>query len=336
MRASIKISDTKVRAGENKIIDVPVSKLYTHTSINMPVHVLHSKKDGPILFVSAAIHGDEINGVEIIRRLLKMKALNKLRGTLLAIPIVNVFGFLNHSRYSPDRRDLNRFFPGNESGSLTSWLAYVFMEEIVSKCTHGIDIHTGSNHRVNLPQIRAYLDGSETERLAMAFGTPVILDADLLEGSLRQAVKERNIPILVYESGEVLRFDEAAIKLGVRGVLSVMRAIGMLPKVRRKTEIKPVISDSSTWVRAPSSGIIKTKIKLGDRVSENNKLGIITDPFGEREAEIISTASGIVIGSIKLPLVHRGDALFHVARFGSTKAAVDSVTAFRQEFEPEV
>lgn len=336
MRESLNISGHEIKAGENKTIDLPVSELYTHTSINMPVHVLHSKKDGPILFVSAAIHGDEINGVEIIRRLLKMKALNKLRGTLIAIPIVNVFGFLNHSRYSPDRRDLNRFFPGNESGSLTSWLAYLFMEEIVSKCTHGIDIHTGSNHRVNLPQIRAYLDDPETERLALTFGTPVILDADLLEGSLRQAVKERNIPILVYESGEVLRFDEAAIKLGVRGVLSVMRAIGMLPKVRRKTDIQPVISDSSTWVRAPSSGIIKTKIKLGDRVSENSRIGIITDPFGERESEIISTASGIVIGSLKLPLVHRGDALFHVARFGSTKAAVDSVTAFRQEFEPEV
>ncbi len=336
MRESLNISGHEIKAGENKTIDLPVSELYTHTSINMPVHVLHSKKDGPILFVSAAIHGDEINGVEIIRRLLKMKALNKLRGTLIAIPIVNVFGFLNHSRYSPDRRDLNRFFPGNESGSLTSWLAYLFMEEIVSKCTHGIDIHTGSNHRINLPQIRAYLDDPETERMAMTFGTPVILDADILEGSLRQAVKERNVPILVYESGEVLRFDEAAIKLGVRGVLSVMRAIGMLPKVRRKTDIQPVISDSSTWVRAPSSGIIKTKIKLGDRVSENSRIGIITDPFGERESEIISTASGIVIGSLKLPLVHRGDALFHVARFGSTKAAVDSVTAFRQEFEPEV
>jgi hypothetical protein len=211
------------------------------------------------------------------------------------------------------------------------------MEEIVSKCTHGIDLHTGSNHRSNLPQIRAYLDDPETERLARAFSAPVVLDADILTGSLRQAVKDRGIPMLLYEAGEVLRFDEVAIKAGVRGIVGVMRAIGMLPaRNSRKTGIQPLISRSSNWMRAPVSGILRSSVRLGDRIKNRSVLGEITDPFGESTERIYASSSGIVIGRLNLPLVHQGDALFHIARIeDSDSSATATIEAFRQEFEPD-
>lgn len=334
---AFQIGGTKISPGQRLTVDLSVSRLYTHTELTIPVHVIHGTKPGPRLFVCAAIHGDEILGVEIIRRLLRRKVLKRLRGTLVAIPIVNVYGFLNLSRYSPDRRDLNRFFPGAEKGSLTSRLASLFMNEIVAKCTHGIDLHTGSNHRSNLPQIRAYLDDSETERLARAFGAPVILDADFLEGSLRQAVKDQGIQMLLYEAGEVLRFDEVAIRAGLNGVVSVMREIGMLQRSSKKrSKLNPVVARSSTWVRASVGGIFRTHVRLGARVNEGELVGAIADPFGENDVDLASPVSGIVIGKFNLPLVHKGDALFHVAIVEKPVSASRTLAAFRQEFEPEL
>ena len=190
MQPAITIAGTRVKPGQQTTISVPVARLYTHTEMAMPVHVTHGRREGPRLFVSGAIHGDEIIGTEIIRRLMKLKRLRSIRGTLLAVPVVNVYGFLQHSRYSPDRRDLNRFFPGSEKGSLTSQLAGTVMEEVIQGCTHGIDLHAGSNHRANLPQIRAAIDDPETLRLARAFKVPVIINARLREGSLRHAAAE--------------------------------------------------------------------------------------------------------------------------------------------------
>ncbi len=183
---------------------------------------------GPFFFVSAAVHGDEINGVEIIRRLLQVKALNQIKGTLLAIPIVNPFGFIQRSRYLPDRRDLNRSFPGSPKGSLAGRLAHLFMTEIAERCDFGIDLHTGSNFRTNLPQVRASLDDERTIELARAFGAPVIVPSELREGSLRESIAELGKPVLVYEGGEALYFNEGAIRSGLRGIIRLMRHVGML------------------------------------------------------------------------------------------------------------
>lgn len=314
MRDPIIISGVPVKAGERRTIDLPIARLYTHTAMTMPVHVIHGKKDGPRLFVSAAIHGDEINGVEIVRRLLELKLLQKLRGTLLAIPIVNVYGFTHCSRYLPDRRDLNRSFPGSHKGSLTSHLARLFMDEIVDKCTHGIDIHTGSNHRANLPQIRVVLDDPQVESLARIFNAPVIINARLRDNSLREAVIEKGIPMLLYEGGEGLRFNEYAINVGLKGIIAVMREIGMLPKsLKRKRLREPIIVDSTTWLRSPKSGIMHSAVPLGARIARNEIIAHIADPFGENEEKVVSPVDGIVIGALQLPLVYKGDALFHVA-----------------------
>ena len=209
------------------------------------------------------------------------------------------------------------------------------MKEVASIATHGIDLHTGSMHRSNLPQVRACIDQPDVERLARAFGVPVIINANLRDGSLRQAVLERDIPMLLYEAGEALRFDEVSIRAGVRGVLSVMRALEMLPLPRRaRTAVDPVIARSTRWVRAPEGGILRTRVALGARVAEGEPLGEISDPVGEAATSVLATTDGIVIGRTALPLVNEGDALFHIAEFDRPKAAAKGVEAFHAELDP--
>ena len=334
----LKINGFTFAAGTSTTVELPVGRLYTHTPVTMPVHIIKGKKSGPRLFISAAIHGDEINGVEVIRRLLKLPALKRLKGTIIAVPIVNVHGLINHSRYLPDRRDLNRSFPGTEKGSIAARLAYLFMQEIVSQSTHGIDIHTGALHRDNLPQIRANLEDEETEKLARAFNVPVIISSNLRDGSLREAAATYGIPMLLYEAGEALRFDEVSIRAGVQGIINVMRTLEMLPASRRKTSkrIEPVVARSSSWIRAPDSGMLRAMVALGSRVKKDTLLGVVSDPFGETESNVSASYSGIVIGRTKLPLVNEGDALFHIARFEHVREAADKVDEFNEEHSHEL
>lgn len=333
----LEINGETIAPGTNVYIDLPVTQMYTHAPITIPVHVIHSKHPGPRLFLSGAVHGDEINGVEIIRRVLKLPILKRLRGSLIAVPIVNVHGFINHSRYLPDRRDLNRAFPGSETGSLTARVASIFLKEIVSKCTHGIDLHTAAIHRDNLPQARGNLEDPEIQRMAFAFGVPVILNGALLDGTLRKLASEAGVHTLLYEAGEALRFNEVCIRGGVRGIVAVMRELGMLPISKKKLkQTEALVARSSTWIRAPQSGILRVKVPLGARVKSGASLGTIADPFGEREVEVISNTGGIIIGRTNIPLVHEGDALFHIARFEQPKAAEAMVEQFQAEHLSDV
>ena len=317
------LGGTEVAGGERTTIELPMARLYTHSKITLPVHVVHGRKAGPTLFVSAAIHGDEINGVEIIRRLLHHKAMARLKGTLLAVPVVNPYGFIQRSRYLPDRRDLNRSFPGTPKGSLAGRIAHLFMQEIVCRSSHGIDIHTGSNYRSNLPQIRTSLDNEENLRLAKAFGTPMIIHSETRDGSLREAVADLGIPVLLYEAGEALYFNESAIRSGVRGVLNVMRAIGMLPADRKKLCQVPLVSRKTSWVRASRSGVFFKQATLGTLVLKGERLGLINDPLGDQEENICAPFTGVVIGQLTLPLVHEGDALINLAHVDDLSEAED-------------
>lgn len=332
----LRIGGTEVPRGRYLTVHLPLARLYTYVDMHMSVHIMRGRRDGPTLFVSAAVHGDEIIGVEITRRLLRMKLLKQLRGTLIVIPVVNVYGFINRTRYLPDRRDLNRAFPGSASGSLASQLANVFMREIVSHCTHGIDLHTGSNHRSNLPQIRTNLDNEDNVRMAKAFGAPVILNANLRDGSLREAVHALRIPMLLYEAGEALRFDEPAIKVGLRGVLNVMRTIGQLPaRKAKKKPFEPLIAQSSRWVRAPKSGMLHSEVALGTQVRRDDTLGIVSDPGGENAEKILSPVSGVVGGKANLPLVHRGDAVFNILRFKASESVETMLYSYEDELDVE-
>jgi predicted deacylase len=315
-RISFELAGATVEPEENTIVYVPLPRLKSHSELYMPVHVVHGKEDGPVLLVSAAIHGDELNGIEIIRRLVSSKMVSKLRGTLLAVPMVNAYGLMNESRYLPDRRDLNRAFPGSETGSLASRLAHLFMQEVVSRCTYGIDLHTGSNHRTNLPQVRANLDDPETERLARSFGVPVLLNSALRDGSLRAAAGDLGIPILLYEAGEALRYNSVAIRAGTKGIFNVMRALEMLtPQKNTGKNQKPYIARSSRWVRAPESGMLRTTRALGTQVSKGDVLGYIDDSGRLERVKIVAAFEGVIIGRLELPIVHEGDAVFHIARF---------------------
>lgn len=333
----LRIGGVPVRPGERLTIDLSITRLYTHAPVDIPVHVVCGRKPGPRLFVSAAIHGDEINGVEIIRRLLLHKELQRMRGSLLAIPVVNVHGFIHQSRYLPDRRDLNRSFPGSAKGSMAARLAHLFMKEIVQHCTHGIDLHTGAIHRDNLPHIRANLDDPETERLARSFSVPVLLNSTLRDGSLRQAAVEYGIPMLLYEAGEALRFDEVSIRAGVRGIIHVMRALEMLPPSRRpgRKEIRPVVARDSFWVRAPLSGILSHSSALGKHVRKDEVLGVVANPFGYDEVEVTAPYEGVIIGRTHLPLTNEGDALFHIARFSHAGKALERVEEFQEVYAPD-
>lgn len=335
MRIPINIGGVNIKAGHAVTVDLDVPDLYTHTGVTLPVHVIHGQEDGPALFLSAAVHGDEINGVEIIRRILKHKQINQIKGTLLAVPVVNIYGFINKSRYLPDRRDLNRSFPGSVTGSLAARMANVFLHEIVSKCTHGVDLHTAAIHRDNMPHVRALLEDKETERVARAFALPVILNTSIVAGSLRESAVKAGVTVIVYEAGEALRFNEDAIQRGNEGILSVMREIGMLPRLKKtRSKVRPLVAQSSTWVRAPQSGILRSLKSLGAKVHKDELMGIISDPFGMKEEEVRASANGIIIGQTVIPLVNEGEALFHIAQFKTTDELDDHLEEIQNYMYP--
>jgi predicted deacylase len=331
----VSIADFTVGPGERRLLNLPVADLYTHAELTMPVHVICGRRAGPTVFLTGAVHGDELNGVEIIRRLLALKAMRSLRGTLLAVPVVNVHGFIHHSRYLPDRRDLNRNFPGQATGSVTSRLANLVAHEIIDKADYGIDLHTGAIHRTNLPQIRGDVDQAEVLRLAQAFGAPVIVHSRLRDGSLREYAAAKGVPVLLYEAGEALRFDEVAIRAGLRGVRRVLFELGMLPSLARSAiqKVMPVIARSSSWVRAPISGMVRLRIQEGDSVAEGAKLASVSDPFGGTVVDVPAPCTGVIIGHSTLPLAHEGDALVHIARFDDAQEATDTVEEFQLEHD---
>jgi predicted deacylase len=318
-RQPLKVGGATVSPGTSVRLELPAGRLPTGDWLNLPVVAIHGGKPGPALWINAAIHGDEINGMEIIHRVLEKLDPNLLAGSVLAVPIVNVFGFIQQARYLPDRRDLNRHFPGSKKGSLASRLASLFMREIVKPCDYGIDLHTGSLHRTNLPQIRADLNDPDTRRIAEAFAAPMMFRAKMIPGSLRAAAAKRGVPILTYEAGEPLRFDEEAIDVGVRGVLRVLDALGMR-KLRSGERTKPrpsFVAASTHWVRATRGGVLHLAVRLGQEIEKGDVLGTISDPVGAEGEKVKSRYSGVVIGYTNNPLIHLGDAMVHV---GEAKA----------------
>jgi predicted deacylase len=279
--------------------------------------VIRGRLPGPRIWISGGVHGDELNGIEIIRQTLAGIRPYRLAGTIFAAPIVNVFGFITESRYLPDRRDLNRSFPGSPRGSLAARIAHLFMREIVSRCDAGIDLHTGSDHRANMPQIRADLDDPATRGLARAFGAPVAVNSTTRDGSLRAVAGAMGVPVLVYEGGEAHRFDEDAIEAGVMGVRRVLAHMGMIEDPVAAPAEEPREARGTRWVRAGRSGILRVEVHLGDVVEKGQRLGFIGDTYGQRPLAVRAPVNGMVIGITRNPIVNRGDAVANVARLTS-------------------
>lgn len=305
----------RIAPGTQADIGLPITTMATGFNSQLAVRVLHGAKPGPTIFVSGAIHGDEIIGTAIIQRLANILSPETLSGTVMLVPVTNIFGFLSHTRYLPDRRDLNRSFPGTATGSLAGQFAHVFFSEVVGRAQLGIDFHSAAAHRYNLPQIRIAAGNKHLVELAMAFGAPVIIESPLRDGSLRALAQENGVEMLLLEAGEALRFDRFSIEAGVSGTLRVMAHMGMIKDDDGLSSVGvPARSNKTQWVRSPRGGVTHRMRKSGDAVKEGDLLGAVAGLFGEEPQEIISPIDGIIIGHATLPVVHQGDALFHIAR----------------------
>lgn len=308
----ITVGDTTVPPGRKVRIELPFARLSTGSTASLPVAVINGRSTGPNMFISGAIHGDELNGVEIVRRVMRQLDAKRLRGAVIAVPIVNPLGFIHGSRYLPDRRDLNRAFPGSERGSSASRLAYLFMTEIVAQCSVGIDCHTASGHRTNAPQLRADTEDPDTMKLARAFGAPFTIHARVRDGSLREAASSRGITMLLYESGQANRFDESAIDAGVTGIMRSLRSLGMI-EARLPRAAPTKVIRRTRWVRARRGGLVRVVPMLADRVEKGEAIAEISDAFGYRPTAVRATETGWVIGRSLNPQVNPGDALIHIA-----------------------
>ena len=324
------IGGATIAPGTLATIPIPVSHLASGLPASLFLRVLNGVRPGPRIFVSAAIHGDEIIGTAIIHRLLGKLDPQRMAGSVLFAPMVNIFGFMTHSRYLPDRRDLNRSFPGGTKGSLAGQLANKFLKEVIAPCSLGIDIHSAAVHRYNLPQIRIVPDNEKLRDLAMVFGAPAVIESPLRPGSLRDVARGYGVDMLLLEAGEALRFDDLSIRCGVNGVLNVMAHLGMIkPHPEAQSVGLPARSNRGIWVRAPRGGVCYLDKVSGDVVKKGETIGRVTGIFGDDPEPIIAPIDGIVIGHAVLPVVNQGDAMVHIAevrRFDDVGERIDAIT----------
>ncbi|MBX7480921.1 succinylglutamate desuccinylase/aspartoacylase family protein [Qipengyuania qiaonensis] len=325
------IHDTTIAPGMSATVAIPVSQQVTGLNSALALRILHGARPGPCIFVSGAVHGDEIVGAAVIQRLLERLSPETLSGTIIFAPAVNIYGFVAHSRYLPDRRDLNRSFPGYEHGSLAAQLAHCFLTHVIDRCSLGIDIHSAAVHRYNLPQIRIASGSPYLSELAMAFGAPIIIESPLRPGSMRALAADRDTPILLLEAGEALRFDRFSIGVGVAGVVRVLAHIGMIATDDGPEQVEvPLRSNRSSWVRAPRGGVSRRIRKSGDVVRQGDLLAQVGGLFGEEREDLVSPIDGVIVGHATLPIVNQGDALFHIAEVDTLDHAgehTDSIVA---------
>ena len=304
------INGTEILPGERKLIRIEMEELPTHTVIEMPVWVFRAKKEGPCLLITAGMHGDETNGTEIIRRMVRAQSIVPEAGTVIAVPVVNIYGFIHRTRSLPDGRDLNRSFPGSKKGSLARRLAYTLISEILPHADLGLDLHTGGANRTNYPQVRCDLRKPYLLELAEAFGAPFIVHSNPIANSFRKVAGDQNKPVLVYEAGESMRLDEQAIEEGQKGISRLLHHLNLRSE-GPPAEIS-IQLDTRRWVRAPISGMFRSLVKSGEKVKKGQPLGSISDPFGEREEWILSKEDAYVIGRNNDSVIHAGGALFHL------------------------
>lgn len=302
------IAGQEILPGESRELNINIARLPSHTIIETPIYVSRAVEDGPVLALTAGMHGDEINGMEIVRRILDSGLHKPKRGVTVCMPVVNLYGFLNYSREVPDGKDINRSFPGNKTGSLASRVAYNLMREVVPYIDYGIDFHTGGAMRTNYPQVRSVLKDKTNMKLAQAFGAPFTIDAPFRPNSLRKEAAKKGKHIIVYEGGESLRFDQQAIEYGIAGTLRLMKMLRMIDTAPEPTEENRVIW-STSWVRAKHAGLFQPTVQCGQFVHKGDWIGTITDPFGEFKQNIHAVNAGYVIGLNNIPVINAGDAL---------------------------
>jgi predicted deacylase len=307
----IYINGTGIHPGSSAQLNLNLYQLPTKTVIEIPVYVFRSTEPGPVLLLLAGMHGDEVNGIEIVRRLISRKEVRKpLCGSIVAIPVINIISFLYGSRDLPDGRDLNRCFPGSRTGSLGSRIAYDLMKEVISQIDFGIDFHTGGAKISNMPQLRCVCSQENNLEVATQFQPPFILNAPLRDHTLRKEAARRGKSILVFEGGESLRFDPVSIKEGIDGCLRLMQSLNM---INASTPSNTTVQlDGAIWLRAKASGLVHFHKSNGTLIEKGEEIGFICDPYGDHEERIISSHRGYIIGVNNQPVVNEGDALMHL------------------------
>lgn len=320
-RTPLKFGGQRIPKGTKLDIHLKVSEHYTGQPVDVPITVVRGAKAGPRLFLTAAVHGDEINGIRVIREVLDSIEPEELRGTLVACPVVNRFGFVAHMRYMPDRRDLNRCFPGNPEGPTAYRYAHEIFRHVIEPCDYGVDLHTAGYQRHNLPQVRGDMDHDDVRRLAKAFGAEVILDKSGMKGTLRQAATEAGVPTIIYEAGETFRFQRDAVTRGVQGVVNVMRELKMLKGKPLRPDYQ-IITKSSAWIRSDHGGIVETFIDAGTLVHEGEAIAAVSDPFGKESGIVRAPFTGLVVGVTTLPMVNPGAPICHLVKLRKTLETV--------------
>ena len=310
----IEIRGNKIGLGESKLIKIPIDRLPTGTLIEIPVYIFNGKEAGPTILLQGGLHGDEVNSVELIRRMLIDKSYKIYKGCVIVVPLLNVFGFLNFSR-DMHGKDVNRSFPGSKKGSLASRMAYYLMKELVKNVDFGIDYHTGGEQRNNFPQLRYTPQDTKAKKLADIFNAPFMFGSKLIAKSFRNECFKHNIPILVFEGGESLRLDTLAIEKGINGTLNILRYFEMIsenvaiPKMEKSIELI-----QRRWVRAKIAGLFSTAVNNGEAVKKGQVLGYIMDTYGETNFKVKAPYDGYIIAINNFPVINMGDAIFHIGR----------------------
>ncbi|MET1258444.1 succinylglutamate desuccinylase/aspartoacylase family protein [Flagellimonas sp. DF-77] len=313
---TISINGESVLPGQRKLVKINIARLPTGTLIDIPVHVFNAKKKGPTVLLQAGLHGDEINGVETLRRMLENDDFQIKKGAVIVVPILNIFGFIHFSRDVPDGKDVNRSFPGRKNGSLASRIAYHYTQEILPQIDFGIDLHTGGGQRHNYPQIRFTEGDTQSEALAERFGAPFYFASRLIAGSFRKAAFRMGKPIVVYEAGESMRFDETAIEMAISGIKKVLGGFGMVTPPKKGKSVSSIRLGATRWIRAPRAGMFVPEIANGAEVKKGDCLGMVSDTFAKKTKKIKAPFDGWVYCINNQAVVNQGDALFHMGQKG--------------------
>ena len=308
----MKLAGTTLRGGRRHEVQIPISETYAGAEISIPALVWRARKDGPAVFVTGALHGDELNGTGIVHKLIRNPGFELKRGSLILIPVVNILGFERRARYLPDRRDLNRAFPGSPTGSQASRIANRFFETVVAVCDLGIDCHTGAAQRTNYPNVRGDLRDPEVLRLARAFGCELIINGKGPQGSLRRAATDAGCPTLLLEAGEILKVEPEVTRVGVRGVKNVLSALGMIdsPPVAPAYQLE---IEKTQWLRSEWGGMLDFHKQSGARVDQGEPLATCLDLLGNSSGTIRAPAPGVILGMTTHPFVRPGDPVYHLA-----------------------
>ena len=321
MREPLTIGGIEVPPGTHRDLKLKVSEHVISTPVFIPVSVFHGARPGPRVFVTAAVHGDEINGVEMIRRIRSQIRVDRVRGTLVLVPVANPLALMSQERKLPDGRDLNRSFPGKSRGSMASSMAWSIFRKVVRGSDFGIDLHSAARGRTNLPHVRADMSVPVVRRMASAFGTEIVVDMPGRKGMLRHAATRKGIPTIVYEAGEPMRFQRRLVHLGVVGIRNMLANVGLYPFRRRPPKFHVVVEERE-WIRARRGGILMMKAWPGDIVREGDVIAVNTQPTGVEVREITAPFDGLVLGTTTVPLVHPGSAVCHLVKLGRRLSTV--------------